>query len=328
MTSPHALIDRVVQKRHGDALASLSLGTMNFGTRTNEPDSRSLLARAIELGFVHFDTANAYGNGVSETIVGSALRHVRDKVVIATKVGFGRVEGKPEGLSKTRIHEAANASLRRLGTEWIDIYYLHVPDHRTPIDESLDAIAELLESKKIRAWGVSNYGAWQIMEMMQKADARTMQRPKIAQQLYNVLVRQLDIEYFAFSKYTGLATTVYNPLAGGILSGKHARDGSTQAGSRFDKNRLYQGRYFTETMFDRVDQLKALADENTMSLTALSYGWLASQPSVDSILLGPATLEQLNQSVAACGKRLPPNVLTQIDNLHRTWLGTDTYYVR
>jgi aryl-alcohol dehydrogenase-like predicted oxidoreductase len=203
-----------------------------------------------------------------------------------------------------------------------------VPDHDTPIDDTLDGVAELLEKKKIRAWGVSNYAAWQIVEMMQKADARKMPRPVIAQQLYNVLLRQLDVEYFGFAQRYQMHTTVYNPLAGGLLSGKHARDGSTQGGSRFDKNRLYQGRYFTDAMFDRVDALANLARAEKMSLLELSYAWLSGAPGVDSILLGPASVQQLEEGVSACTRGLTPEVRGLVDALYRMWLGTNTYYVR
>jgi aryl-alcohol dehydrogenase-like predicted oxidoreductase len=260
--------------------------------------------------------------------VGEALRGVRDKVTIATKCGFGRVAGKLEGLSRARIREAIDGSLSRLGTDWVDVYYLHVPDHDTPIDETLDAIAGLLESKKILAWGVSNYAAWQVLEMMHKADDRKMPRPVIAQQLYNILLRQLDVEYFPFARRYSVHTTVYNPLAGGLLSGRHARDGSTQGGSRFDKNRLYLGRYFTDAMFDRVDALSALARAENMSLLELSYAWLARAPGVDSILLGPASVKQLEEGALACERSLSPEIRGLVDARHRMWLGTDTYYVR
>lgn len=301
---------------------------MNFGRRTPEAESKSILKRAIERGVVHIDTANAYGDGASERIVGQAVKGKRDDVIIATKCGFGRVEGKLEGLSPARIREACDSSLARLDTDRIDIYYLHVPDHDTPIDATLDAVATLLEQKKILSWGVSNYAAWQILEMIHMADARKMPRPVIAQQLYNVVLRQLDVEYFGFARRYKLHTTVYNPLAGGLLSGKHARDGSTQSGSRFDKNRLYQGRYFTDAMFDRVDALANLARAEQMSILDLSYAWLAGAPGVDSILLGPATVKQLDEGIDACTRGLTPEVRGIVDALHRTWLGTDTYYVR
>jgi aryl-alcohol dehydrogenase-like predicted oxidoreductase len=322
------LLKSVVKQRVPGETAKPFLGAMNFGKRTSEAESKDILARALELGILHIDTANAYGEGISETIVGDALRGKRERVTIATKCGFGRVAGKPEGLSRARIHEAIGESLKRLRTEWVDLYYLHVPDHDTPIDETLDAVAELLEQKKILAWGVSNYAAWQVLEMMHKADARKMARPVIAQQLYNVVLRQLDVEYFAFARRYDMHTTVYNPLAGGLLSGKHSRDGSTQRGSRFDKNRLYQGRYFTDAMFDRVEALSKLAGAENMSLLDLSYAWLAGAPGVDSILLGPASVKQLEEGVSACARGVSPEVRGLVDALYRMWLGTDTYYVR
>ena len=322
------LLSKLLERRPEGALAKLHLGAMNFGKRTTEADSRAVLARAFELGVRHIDTANAYNDGASERIVGAFVKPIRDQVTLATKCGFGRVAGKPEGLSPERVRSAIDESLSRLGTDYVDVYYLHVPDHETPIEATLDAVAELLDRKKIRAWGVSNYAAWQILEMIQLADARKMPRPAIAQQLYNVVIRQLDVEYFGFARRYGLHTTVYNPLAGGLLTGKHQRDGSTQKGSRFDKNRLYLGRYFTETMFDRIEALAELAQAEDMSLLDLSYAWLAGAPGVDSILLGPASIEQLEQGVAACTRGLTPEVRGLVDALHRAWLGTDTYYVR
>ncbi|MBS2015582.1 MAG: aldo/keto reductase, partial [Deltaproteobacteria bacterium] len=204
----------------------------------------------------------------------------------------------------------------------------HVPDHGTPIEESLDAVATLLEQKKIRAWGVSNYAAWQILEMMHLADARKMPRPRVAQQLYNILIRQLDVEYFSFARRYELHTTVYNPLAGGLLAGKHQRDGSTKKGGRFDKNSLYQRRYFTDAMFDRVEALSDLARAEHMSMVELSYAWIAGASGVDSILIGPANIAQLEEGVKACARGLSPEVRGLVDALHRAWLGTDTYYVR
>jgi len=327
------LLERVLELRAPGETAPPCLGAMNFGRRTDEAESKRIVARALELGIRHIDTANAYGDGISERIVGDALKGKRDEVVLATKCGFGRVDGRPEGLSRTRLMTAIDESLQRLGTDWVDVYYLHVPDHDTPIDETLDAVAELLEKKKIRSWGVSNYAAWQILEMMHlgEGDAlkqRRLPRPVIAQQLYNVLLRQLDVEYFPFARHYKLHTTVYNPLAGGLLSGRHSRDGSTQKGSRFDRNRLYQGRYFTDVMFDRVEALSNLAKAEGMSVLELSYAWLAGAAGVDSILLGPASVAQLDEGVTACRRGLSPEVRGVVDALYRTWMGTDTKYVR
>lgn len=305
----------------------VAVGTMNFGKRTSPSESERVIARALERGLRVFDTANAYTDGESERILGRALRSRRDEVSIASKVGFGRIGGKPEGLSRAVIARAIDGTLERLGTDYVDVYYLHVPDHATPIEESLDAMAELVDAKKVRAWGVSNYGAWQILEILHLADARKMPRPTISQVLYNPLIRELDVDYFAFAKKYGIHTTIFNPLAGGLLTGKHARGGS-QKGSRFDNNALYQRRYWTDAMFDRVDALRAVADAEELDLVGLAYAWAASRPGVDSILAGPADVTQLDAAIDGCEKRLSAAALARIDELDRTWRGTDTHYVR
>jgi aryl-alcohol dehydrogenase-like predicted oxidoreductase len=300
---------------------------MNFGKRTDEAESKRIVARALELGIRHFDTANAYTDGNSERILGAALKGHRDHAIIATKCGFGRVDGKPEGLSRPRLLSAIDESLKRLDVDSVDIYYLHVPDHHTPIEETLDTLAELIEKKKVVQWGISNYGAWQVLEMI---DLKRLGLPKptIAQHLYNVLIRELDIEWFSFARKYDVRTVIYNPLAGGLLTGKHARDGSTQKGSRFDKNKLYLGRYFTDAMFDRVDQLSGVAKEAELSLLQLAYAWVAGARGVDSVLLGPASVQQLEEGVSACARVLDPEVRARVDALHRDWMGTDSHYTR
>lgn len=300
---------------------------MNFGKRTPEADSVRVIRRALERGVTFFDTANAYVDGESERIVGRAVAKERDEVVLATKVGFGRIAGKPEGLSRARILAACDESLGRLATDHIDLYYLHVPDRQTPLAESLDALAELLEKKKILHWGVSNYASWEILEMMHLADARNMPRPVMSQQIYNLLIRQLDVEYFKFTAKHPLATTVYNPLAGGILSGKHTK-GASQKGTRFDGNRLYQGRYWNDATFERVAALEGVAREEGVDMVTLAHAWVAGRPGVDAILLGPASVAHLDSAIDACQKTLSPAACTRIDALSREWAGTDVTYAR
>ena len=266
-----------------DLHTSVALGTMNFGKRTSAAESERIMLRALERGITLFDTANVYNDGESERIVGRCLRSRRDSVQIATKVGFGRVAGHPEGLSTARVLSAIDASLGRLGTDYVDVYYLHVPDHATPIAETLDAMQVVLDQKKARSWGVSNYASWQILEMNILADARRMPRPVMSQVLYNVLIRQLDVEYFKFARKHPIHTTVYNPLAGGLLAGKHAQADVPPAHTRFDGNALYQKRYWTRTMFDHVKALAAIASEEGISVLELAYAWLAQREGVDSI---------------------------------------------
>jgi aryl-alcohol dehydrogenase-like predicted oxidoreductase len=307
---------------------ALALGTMNFGKRTPADESQRIVRRALERGIRVFDTANAYNSGDSERILGLALGRDRGDVVVATKVGFGRVAGKPEGLSPEVIDRALTGSLERLGSDHVDVYYLHVPDHATPIEHTLDAMKAQMDAGRVRAWGVSNYASWQILEMHGLADARALARPVVSQVLYNPLHRQLDIEYFAFARRFPIHTTVFNPLAGGLLTGTHRRDETPVPGSRFDDNALYRRRYWTRAMFDRVEQLRAVAATEGMMLIELCYAWVAARADVDSILIGPASVKQLDDAIDALQRTPSQEALARVDELWREWNGTDTSYAR
>jgi aryl-alcohol dehydrogenase-like predicted oxidoreductase len=301
---------------------------MNFGKRTPADESERIVRRALERGIRVFDTANAYNAGEAERILGRALGRDRDGVVVATKVGFGRVAGKPEGLSPGAIERAIRGSLERLGTDRVDVYYLHVPDHATPIERTLDAMKQEVDAGRVGAWGVSNYASWHILEMNHLAAARSLTPPVVSQVIYNVLHRQLDIEYFAFARRCPIHTTVYNPLAGGLLVGTQRAGQAPTPGSRFDDNAFYQRRYYTPAMFERVEALRAVAKSEGMTMVALAYAWVAARPGVDSILVGPASVEQLDDAVEAVGRTLSNDALARIDELTREWNGTDTSYVR
>ncbi len=301
---------------------------MNFGKRTNEAESLKIVHRAIERGLVLFDTANAYVEGESERIVGRALCDRRSQALIATKVGFGRNVGKPEGLSRARILAAIDESLSRLGTDYVDVFYLHVPDYTTPIEESLDAIQKLLAAGKIRSWAVSNYASWQVLEMFHLAERRGMPRPVMSQMLYNVLIRQLDLEYFRFAERYALHTTIYNPLAGGLLAGKFVSTDDPQKGTRFDKNALYQKRYWTAPFFARVEAYRDVAKAEGLSLVEFAYAFVAGHPRVDSILVGPGSVEHLDAAIDACAKVISPEGRRRIDELHVEFQGTNTSYAR
>jgi aryl-alcohol dehydrogenase-like predicted oxidoreductase len=301
---------------------------MNFGKRTPAADAERIIHRALERGITLFDTANAYCDGASETILGRALAGRRDAALIATKVGFGRVAGKPEGLSRARIAAALEESLKRLGVETIDVYYLHVPDHGTPIDESLEAIGSALAAGKIRAFGVSNYASWQILEVFLACDRAGLPRPILSQQIYNLLIRQLELEYFRFAAKYGLHTTVYNPLAGGMLTDRYSAESEIPKRSRFDQNRLYQGRYWSINMRRFAEDIGGLATAEGLSRAGFAYAWLASRPGVDSILVGPGTLEHLDDAIDALEASPSPESLGRADELHRAFQGTETSYAR
>ncbi|WP_394850674.1 aldo/keto reductase [Pendulispora brunnea] len=300
---------------------------MNFGKRTSADEAERIVLRAIERGCTFFDTANMYEGGESERILGRALGHRRHACLIASKVGLDRRDGRPEGLKRESVVQACDESLDRLGTDCIDVYYLHAPDWKTPIESTLEGIQELLEANKIRHFGISNFASWQIMEVKRACDHLGIAHPVMAQQIYNMLIRQLDIEYFKYTRKYPIHTTVYNALAGGLLARDHQKEQVT-AGSRFDKNAIYQRRYWTEAMFSYVAELRKIADSQGQSLAAFAYSWLAHRPGVDSILLGPATVEQLDFALDAVERTPSPEALEQVEALHLAFTGTDVTYAR
>lgn len=299
--------------------AVLALGTMNFGKRTPRADALRILDRALDAGIGLVDTANVYVDGESERIVGEATRG--KDVLVATKVGLWR----NEGLGRAAITQACTDSLRRLGRDHIDLYYLHAPDPKTPLEETLTTLAELRHAGRFVHWGVSNFASWQILELQALAPRFDLPPPAVAQQLYNVLIRQLDVEYFRFAAAHPIHTTVYNPLAGGLLAGA-LRSGDVPRGSRFDRNPLYQRRYLRPAMFEAVATLQALAAREGRTLVELAYAYVLGHPGVDSVLLGPATIEHLEAAldVAPIGDDLR----AAITNVYLDLVGTDARYAR
>ena len=296
---------------------------MNFGKRTDEPESHRIVHRALERGLDFFDTANAYVQGESERILGRALGKRRGQARIATKVGFGMNMSSPEGLAPERITAALDESLERLGTDRVELYYFHRSDPARELAPSLRAMERLMRSGKVGAFGASNFASWQLLEMDQAG-----LKPRVSQQMYNLLVRQLEIEYFRFARKYGVHTTVYNPLGGGLLAGKLKRGEAIPPGSRFDKNQLYQRRYLSDRFFDLADAFARLAAEASRTPVELAYQWVAARPGVDSILIGPASMAQLDAAIDALDKPLPKEVIDRADDLHRAFQGTDATYAR
>lgn len=315
-------------KRKPGAPPAIALGAMNFGKRTPAKESERIVRRALERGVRVFDTANSYYAGESERILGRALGRDRESIVLSTKGGLGVNPGRREGLSPEAMRSALEASLERLGTDRVDIYYLHVPDRKTPIEKTLDGVAELVGSGRVRSWGISNYASWEILEMRSLAATRGIAPPIVTQLLYNVLHRQLDVEYFAFARRYPIHTLAYNALAGGLLTGAHKFEGVPEKGSRFEANAMYQRRYWTREMFSRVEQVAQVARAEGCTLIEFAYAWLASRPDVDSVLVGPATVEHLDEALAAVERPLSEDSRAQLDELARGWVGSDTNYVR
>jgi len=318
--------DSWLVQREAGTQVSLIVGTMNFGKRTPAAESERIVALSLERGLRYFDTANVYNGGESERILGRALKGRRESARIATKVGIGKM-GANEGLSPARIAKAIDESLERLGTDHVDLYYLHAPDPKTPLEQTAEAMDGLVKAGKIRAWGVSNYASWQIANLFNICKSAGFAKPAISQVLYNLLIRQLDLEYFAFAKESGIHTTVYNPLAGGLLAGKGLGN-QIEAGSRFDNNQMYQRRYLSDRFFELTQAYARLAKAFGVDPVQFAYAFVAQRPGVDSILLGPATEAQLEAGIAGAALELPKALVAQADELHRAYLGTDVSYAR
>jgi aryl-alcohol dehydrogenase-like predicted oxidoreductase len=316
--------------RRGRGPALVTLGCMNFGRRTPEIEARRIIERALARGVRTFDTANVYNAGASERIVGAALRGAAPgEVFVATKVGMdGMNEGKPEGLGRTTVLTACERSLERLGMDRVALYYLHKPDRGTPFAETLDALAELLRGGRVERFAVSNYASWKVLEMIAACDARGVPRPVASQVLYNAAIRQIEIEHLEFCATYGLHVTVYNPLAGGILARAVDPAAAPPPGSRFDANETYQRRYLSGRMFAFAERWREIAAREGRAPADLAHAWVAAQPGVDSILVGPGSVAHLDAALDALERPLSDEARGAIADLQRELDGTDARYAR
>ncbi len=308
------------------------LGTMTFGDTADEAESAAMLEAALDAGITTVDTANGYAGGTSEEILGRLLRTRFDDVLLATKAGMPHPDaGQHSPLSSRGLRSSLEGSLRRLGTDSIDLFYLHQPDRAVSLAETLGTVAELVAEGKIRVLGVSNFASWQISELNIAADRAGAPRPIVAQQLYNLIARRIEEEYTEFAHVTGLHTMVYNPLGGGLLTGRHSFD-STPDNGRFSNSRLagmYRERYWDQRLFDAVSELSSIADSAEMSLVELSFRWLLSQPVTGSILFGGSKPAQLagNLKILERGP-LSPDILEACDTVGMALRGPMPSYNR
>jgi aryl-alcohol dehydrogenase-like predicted oxidoreductase len=251
-------------------VSRLCLGTMTFGQQVDQAGVIAMLDRCIEAGINFVDTANVYQRGQAESLLGTAMRGRRDKLVVASKVGQKMGDGPDEtGLSRRAIFRAVEASLKRLQTDYIDIYFMHAPDYTVKIEESLDAMQDLVRQGKVRYIGTSNFAAWQVCQMHWIAERNNTPAPSIDQPMYNLLARGIEQEFLPMAKQLGVSVVVYNPLAGGLLTGKH-EPGTIAAGGRFEAMPSYQDRYWHPQDFKAVEQLQAIAAAAGRSLISLS----------------------------------------------------------
>jgi 1-deoxyxylulose-5-phosphate synthase len=302
--------------RTGLKVSEICLGTMTFGSQADEQASRAIVRRALDAGVNFFDTANVYNAGVSEEFTGRALKDVRRDIVLATKV-HGKMGPGPndQGQSRKHIMDAIEQSLRRLGTDYIDLYQVHRFDPTTPLEETLRALDDLVHSGKVRYLGASNYAAWQLCTALWTSDKFGLARYDCLQPRYNLISRAIDQEVLPLCQAQGVGVIVYNPLAGGMLTGKHRRQAPPAAGTRFDINPMYHNRYWQERVFDAVDRFRDIAAGTGHSMAQVALAWSLTNPVVTSAILGASRVEQLDETLPAVDITLGAEQLRQLDEL-------------
>jgi aryl-alcohol dehydrogenase-like predicted oxidoreductase len=313
--------DARMQKRRlgtaGPEVSLVGLGTNNFGRRIDIEAARPVLVKALDCGITLIDTADAYGNGgASEDFLGRLLGARRQDVVLATKFGLPiDGAGKPGGASRRYIMAAVEASLRRLRTDWIDLYQLHRPDARTPIEETLRALDDLVKAGKVRHIGCSNLSAAQLEEALTVSQRHGFKSFITCQDEYNLLSRGLDKDRAPIMQRHGLGLLPYVPIASGLLTGKYRPDAPPPPGSRLAYSARHVGRVLNERNWRMVEALQAFAAKRGRTLLELAMSWLASRPFMSGIIAGATKPEQVEQNVAAIGWTLSPADLAEIDRI-------------
>lgn len=307
--------------RTGTRVSSLCLGAMMFGMRTEPDDSYAIIDRALERGVNFIDTANVYSRGRSETIVGEALQRngARDRVVLATKFHGAMSDDDPNmrGVGRRHIMAACEASLKRLKTDYIDLYQMHRPRSDTPIDETLRALDDLIRQGKVRYIGTSTFAAWQVMESLWAAERYGLNRFVCEQQPYNLLDRRVERELMPMAQTYGIATIPWSPLAGGLLTGKYRRGEEPPEGTRYGSMNLnpMQRRRWTERIFDVIEGLDPIAQEAGVPLSQFALAWVIAPPGVTSPIIGPRTMEQLEDNLNAAEVTLSEQMLADVDRV-------------
>ncbi len=308
--------------RTGVKVSSLCLGCMMFGGRTDPAESQKIIDRALEAGINFIDTANVYSLGKSEEATGEALKRNRRRgdVVLATKVHWKMGEGVNDwGNSRRHIIEQCEASLRRLQTDSIDLYQIHRPQPDIPIDEALRALDDLIHAGKVRYIGSSTFAAWQVVESLWVAKELGLNRFVSEQPPYNLLDRRIERELLPMARTFGLAVIPWSPLAGGLLTGKYQRGEEPPPGSRFEdyENNPLLRRRMSERIYDVVEGLQPLAEERGVALSQFALAWCMQRPGVTSPIIGPRTLEQLEDNLGALEVTFTEEELKRIDRIAR-----------
>ncbi|HEY2078953.1 MAG TPA: aldo/keto reductase [Streptosporangiaceae bacterium] len=312
--------------RTGLQVSKLCLGTMTFGLQCDEQTSVAILDRAADGGIDFLDTSDAYPlggdlstRGVTEEILGRWLRGKRESFIVATKC-FAPTGPAPfdAGNSRKHIMSAVEASLRRLGTDYIDLYQLHGYDNQTPIDETVGALHDLVHQGKVRYLGCSNFLTYQLVRAVGRTETLQLARLDCVQPRYNLLFRQIEREMLPYCAEDGIGVIPYNPIAGGLLSGKHSRASAPPEGGRFTlgtAGSMYQDRYWHEREFDTVEALTRLAQQAGVSLVTLAVAWVLANKAITAPIIGASSPGQLDASLSAAEYELDDDLKRQLDEL-------------
>ncbi|MFC1535087.1 aldo/keto reductase [Thermodesulfobacteriota bacterium] len=304
--------------RTGLKVSRICLGTMNYGDPVSEEDSIKIVKSAIAAGVNFLDTADGYGSGKSEEIVGKALKGERHSIVIATKVGGASGRGPNDwGLSRQHIMDSVEKSLKRLQTDYIDLYYAHMPDYGTPIEETLRAMDDLVRQGKVRYIGCANHAVWYIGKALRESAVHNLARFDCVQPPYNLLVRDIEPELLPLCASEGMGVCTYSPLAGELLTGKH-EFGKPPAEGRFTHKRygpLSINLYWSEINFKAVDRFRQIAREHGCSITQFALAWILSNKTITSLLSGTTAPEQLEENLSAVDIQLSQEELKACDEV-------------
>jgi aryl-alcohol dehydrogenase-like predicted oxidoreductase len=307
--------------RSGLRVSSIGLGCNNFGSRIDLEATRAVVDTAIDLGITLFDTADIYGGdsqggrGRSETFLGEILGERRHRIVLATKFGLPMEEGVRPGASRRAVVSGCEASLRRLRTDWIDLYQLHAPDPLTPIEETLRALEDLMRAGKIRYAGSCNLAAWQIVEAHWTARQQLFQGFVACQDELSLIVRDAEREILPAAEACGIGVLPFFPLAGGLLTGKYRRGQPMPPGARLTTIAPLARRYLTPRNWDVAEALIGFAEARGRTILELGFSWLLSRKGVASVIAGAIAPEQLAQNVLAGDWRLTQSELAEIDRI-------------
>jgi 1-deoxyxylulose-5-phosphate synthase len=321
--------------RTGLRVSKLCLGTMTFGLQCDEAKSRAIMDAAAEGGIDFFDTADVYplGGGRStagrtEEIVGAWLKGKRRDFILATKcVGVTGPKPWDQGMSRKHILDAVDASLRRLDTDYVDLYQLHGYDSLTPIDEALEALDIVVRSGRARYVGVSNWPAHKVARALGRSEVRNLVNVASVQPRYNLLFRSFERDLLPMCAEESIAVIPYNPIAGGLLTGKHDHKAPPPAGTRFSLGtaaRRYQDRYWNEKQFETIEALRPIAAEAGISMATMAVAWVLSNPAITAPIVGASRPEQLADSLAAAEIGvLPADLLAKLNDLTHGWRAVD-----